>query len=186
MANNNRRFFLGFALFALILGAAYGLLLRYERNVAVSPDELALQNLDRDSLDGQVLSVIENTIVPRKVSDFGVRDDHIAARYPLAENVLMGRYDMDYSNREVLDVICRLRAAGFTGYAHEYILTIRDRDENRREEIRDGVGVFFEAETADSINCARRGELRLEDIADDYTLIYLEEARAAAEAAASD
>ncbi|GAB1421899.1 hypothetical protein MASR2M15_20960 [Anaerolineales bacterium] len=173
----NRRYFkifLTISIFTIVTVASYYLLAVSERK-SDSDEKIIYPSYDIDSIEWQVISTVEKRIVPRKISDFSMDDRVIAMRYPMAENALLGRYDADFANKEVIDILCDLKNAGIANASYEIILTFRDEDENKQEIMKDAIGIRLEKKTMESLNCFVNTALSITDIADDYRFIYLED-----------
>lgn len=157
-----------------IMAGAYFLLIAQDR--FSEPEQFSgLEFIEPDSPQGEVVEIINQYIRPRQISNFVMDDRIVAVRFPVAQNALMGRIDLDYSNYEVIQISCALRDAGLTEYSFEYVLTMLGEDEEENEVVLDGIGVRLEEETINELDCSDTQALRLDAIADDYTLIYLED-----------
>lgn len=117
------------------------------------PVEVARQIIDRETVGGEVLSVVAN--------DFAV-----VSRFEM--NNTFG-YDVDYTHGQMVQMLCDLREV-FTDHRIilDGVITVVDGFGNESQQ--SGITVTFEVETVAQINCENEFNVNLPAIADEYAI----------------
>jgi|GEM_PF-5155637 len=164
--------FIGF----VILAVAYFLLIvqdRFEQNEQAEAFT-GLELITPGSPESEVIEIIEEQIRPRNILQFAVDNRVMAVRFPVAQNALMGRIDLDFSNFEIVQIACALRDnSELNDHAYEFVLTMLGDTETEEDVMLDAIGIRLEEETIAEMDCNNTEGIRLDAVADDYSLLYL-------------
>lgn len=167
---------IGIVIGFLVLAVAYFLLIAQDRFEQSQADDVytGLELITPGSPEAEVVEIIEEHIRPRRILQFAVDNHVMAVRFPVAQNALMGRIDLDFSNYEIVQIACALREnSELNDHAYEFVLTMLGDTEEEEDVMLDAIGIRLEEETIAEMNCNDTDSIRLDVVADDYSLLYL-------------